>query len=105
MTEQADKVEAFLLIKLMEECAEVTQACSKILEHGFWATNAETGIVYDNQCQLAKELGDVLAVMQVLCATVHGKAHREVLNLRMIEAFAVNKRKILRDLASRRSDG
>jgi NTP pyrophosphatase (non-canonical NTP hydrolase) len=42
------------LILLMEECAEVQQACAKILRFG-WEENAES---------LLAEIGDVLAILE-----------------------------------------
>lgn len=98
------KVEQFLLIKLMEECAEVTGACSKILEHGYIAKNADTSILYLNAENLAHELGDVLAAMHVLCETVPVVIRNDHLNHRNIEHYAAAKRDILRGLAEKRKE-
>lgn len=98
-----NRVETVLLVKLMEECAEVVQACSKVLEHGFTARNEETGVVYNNQLDLASELGDVLAAIHVLCEMVRTNVRNTALNHRMIETFAYEKRIKLRVLAARRN--
>ena len=46
-----------LYVKLMEECGEVVQACSKVLKRG------RHGV--ENQ-QLEEEIGDVLAIIELL---------------------------------------
>jgi NTP pyrophosphatase (non-canonical NTP hydrolase) len=46
-----------LYVKLMEECGEVVRACSKVLKRG------RSGV--ENQ-QLAEEIGDVLAILDLL---------------------------------------
>ena len=46
-----------LYVKLMEECGEVVQACSKVLKRG------RHGVEEEN---LSKEVGDVLAVIRLL---------------------------------------
>lgn len=97
-----DAVVQFLLVKLTEECAEVIQACTKILEHGYVAQNAESKILYDNAMDLARELGDALAAMHVLCENIPMSVRNSALNHHSIEDFAVLKRKILRDLAAKR---
>ena len=48
-----------LYVKLMEECGEVVQACSKVLKRG------RHGVEEEN---LSKEVGDVLAVIRLLQA-------------------------------------
>jgi NTP pyrophosphatase (non-canonical NTP hydrolase) len=49
---------------LQEECAEVIQAVSKIRRFGL--TNSKPGAVYNNQQHLEEELGDVLAMIDIL---------------------------------------
>ena len=46
-----------LYVKLMEECGEVVQACSKVLKRG------RNGVENQN---LEKEIGDVLAIVELL---------------------------------------
>ena len=46
-----------LYVKLMEECGEVVQACSKVLKRG------RHGVENEN---LEKEIGDVLAIVELL---------------------------------------
>ena len=46
-----------LYVKLMEECGEVVQACSKVLKRG------RNGVENQN---LEKEIGDVLAIDELL---------------------------------------
>ena len=46
-----------LYVKLMEECGEVVQACSKVLKRGRHGVESEN---------LSKEVGDVLAVIRLL---------------------------------------
>ena len=46
-----------LYVKLMEECGEVVRACSKVLKRGRGGVEEQ---------QLAEEIGDVLAVIDLL---------------------------------------
>ena len=46
-----------LYVKLMEECGEVVRACSKVLKRG------RSGV---EEQQLAEEIGDVLAVLDLM---------------------------------------
>ena len=57
-----------LYVKLMEECGEVVRACSKVLKRG------RHGV--ENQ-QLEEEIGDVLAIIELL-------KDKKVLNLNRI---------------------
>lgn len=59
------------LALLAEECAEVIQIVAKIQRHGYESTNPTTPsqtITLTNRYMLEKEIGDVLAVMDLLCA-------------------------------------
>lgn len=47
-----------------EECAEVQQAISKILRHGYQSSHPETKDI--NKSNLERELGDLLAVIHIL---------------------------------------
>ena len=49
---------------LQEECAEVIQAVSKIRRFGM--DNAKPGTTYNNREHLEEELGDVLAMVDIL---------------------------------------
>lgn len=49
---------------LQEECAEVIQAVSKIRRFGM--DNSKPGIDYTNRAHLEEELGDVLAMIDIL---------------------------------------
>jgi NTP pyrophosphatase (non-canonical NTP hydrolase) len=53
-----------LLITLMEECAEVTQACSKVLRFG--PRDVEPGQQKENDERLFDEWTDAVAVFQML---------------------------------------
>lgn len=55
-----------LLIILMEEAAEVTQACSKILRFGWEGTTTTDDSGLTNRNHLAVELGDLAAVGNLL---------------------------------------
>ena len=46
-----------LYVKLMEECGEVVQACSKVLKRGRHGVESEN---------LSEEVGDVLGVIRLL---------------------------------------
>ena len=46
-----------LYVKLMEECGEVIQACSKVLKRGRHGVESEN---------LSEEIGDVLGVIRLL---------------------------------------
>ena len=46
-----------LYVKLMEECGEVVQACSKVLKRGRHGVESEN---------LSEEIGDVLGVIRLL---------------------------------------
>lgn len=49
-----------LYIKLMEECGEVVQACSKVLKRG------RSGVAWVESKNLSEEVGDVLAIIRLL---------------------------------------
>lgn len=53
-----------ILTILQEECAEVIQAVSKI--HRFGLTNHKPDNIYTNQENLEEELGDMLAMIDLL---------------------------------------
>ena len=53
-----------LLSKMMEECGELTQVCSKVLLHGEFASHPETGEV--NLDRLKQEMVDVMVVIDLL---------------------------------------
>jgi len=52
------------LIKVIEECAEVQEACSKILRFGMYSTNPSTQ--ESNLDKLRSELGDLTVAVQLL---------------------------------------
>ncbi len=57
----------YLLVCLMEECAEIQQAASKILRFGIKENFcSETGLTYDNVDLLSKEVVDFEAVRIML---------------------------------------
>lgn len=72
-----------LLIQLAEECGEAVQACTKLLRHGpesYHPDHPERGT---NTEQLQKECGDIMALIDLLCAasiTDGIQIHRERLN-------------------------
>ena len=49
------------LIMLQEEAIEVAKACSKILRHGYHATDGN-GVTYDNEADLNDEINQFLAI-------------------------------------------
>ncbi len=51
---------------LQEECAEVIQAVSKVRRFGI--DNAKPGTEYNNREHLEEELGDMLAMIDILMA-------------------------------------
>lgn len=57
-------LEQLLLIKLMEECAEVQQACSKALRFSLNEKCSETTMT--NAKYITEEVKDVLAVLKCL---------------------------------------
>lgn len=62
------------LVILNEECAEVQQAISKILRHGYESTNPTIPDSETNREALERELGDLFHAARRLigCADVHG---------------------------------
>lgn len=51
---------------LMEECAEVTQAISKILRFGWDAVNPMVESDQNNKSHLEEEMGDLLAMIEIV---------------------------------------
>lgn len=56
--------EHYLLVKLMEECGETIQICSKIIQFGFDSYHPDTNET--NKSLLEKELGDVRCFEELL---------------------------------------
>lgn len=56
--------EAERLALLMEECGEVVHACAKVLRHGYGSRHPVTD--EGNREAVEKEIGDVLAVVQLM---------------------------------------
>lgn len=54
------------LVKLMEECGELTQICSKIIYYGADNYSPKKKNPLSNREYLIEEMGDVLALIQVL---------------------------------------
>lgn len=69
---QLTAAEAERLALLAEECSEVVQAVTKILRHGYDSEHPQSGIV--NRHQLADEMGQVRAVMEMLVVAGDVKA-------------------------------
>jgi NTP pyrophosphatase (non-canonical NTP hydrolase) len=61
------QVERF--VYLIEECSEVIKAATKILRHGFDASDFSTGqeVKYDNRADLEREVVDVFKAITRLC--------------------------------------
>lgn len=57
---------------LIEECSEVIKACTKILRHGFYASDWSTGeeVKYNNRADLEREAVDVF---KAICRLVDAK--------------------------------
>lgn len=55
-----------LLVCLMEECAEVIQAVSKVLRHGLSSKNPDIENCPDNYTHLMYEIGNVRAVLDTI---------------------------------------
>ena len=64
MTNELDKTNSEVMDILQEECAEVIQAVSKIRRFGI--DNAKPGTDYNNREHLEEELGDMLAMIDIL---------------------------------------
>lgn len=54
---------------LQEECAELIQACSKIRRFGWDSSNPFHDLSKTNRDHLIEEIGDVLAVIGIVCET------------------------------------
>ena len=67
-------VDPYLLIVTMEECGELVQACSKVYRHGNKKRDRK---------MLSQEVGDVLAMMNLLCE--EGLVDMEVVNKKRIQ--------------------
>lgn len=57
------------LLILQEECAEVTQAVSKVFRFGFDSVWPESDIGPNNKQRLEEEVGDLLAMIDILVET------------------------------------
>lgn len=57
-----------ILLICQEECAEVTQAISKVFRFGYDSVYPK-GSTEDNRAKLEGELGDLLAMIQLMVAT------------------------------------
>ena len=68
------KVDPYLLIVTMEECGELVQACSKVYRHGNKKRDRKL---------LSQEVGDVLAMMNLLCE--EGLVDMKVVNKKRIQ--------------------
>ena len=55
-----------VLTKIMEECGEVIQICSKCIFYGLDNTSPKDGNIKTNRDKLIEEIGDVFANIQVL---------------------------------------
>ena len=62
---QLTPAEAERLAVLAEECGETIQMVGKILRHGYESSHPDGGPT--NRQQLERELGDILAAMDMLC--------------------------------------
>jgi len=61
------------LSKLMEECGELTQACSKIMIYGEESCHPDTDET--NKERLQSEMGDVLAAISIVSETYGLDSH------------------------------
>lgn len=77
-----------LLLLLMEECAEVQQACSKILRFGM--EDSKTPIEPNNEEKLLNEIYDLLTVLDV----IHEEVTSLVLDQELYEISHVKRKKI-----------
>jgi NTP pyrophosphatase (non-canonical NTP hydrolase) len=57
------------LLILQEECAEVTQAVSKVFRFGFDSVWPESDVGPNNKQKLEEEVGDLLAMIDILVET------------------------------------
>jgi NTP pyrophosphatase (non-canonical NTP hydrolase) len=57
------------LLILQEECAEVTQAVSKVFRFGFDSVWPENDFGPNNKQRLEEEIGDLLAMVDILVET------------------------------------
>ena len=77
MTQELNETNNEVMDILQEECAEVIQAVSKIRRFGI--DNAKPGTDYNNREHLEEELGDMLAMIDILMANnivSWGKLHQ-----------------------------
>jgi len=81
-------MEDHLLLLLMEECAEVQQACSKILRFGM--DDSETPMHLNNEDRLLNEIYDLLSVLDL----VHEEVSSIALGHELFEISAIKKEKI-----------
>lgn len=76
------------LVLVMEECGEVTQACSKALRHGLDNYDPENPRV-TNRMDLARELGDLQAAILLLADS--GAVSMEDVKIRAAKKYANHK--------------
>ena len=55
-----------MLVHLIEECAEVQKAATKILRFGVEATDPKTGMHYDNAAALLDEMVDLTRALAAI---------------------------------------
>ena len=58
----------FLLLKVMEECAEVSQRASKLIQFGW--DEVEAGQELNNQQRFQNEVTDLICVLQMLNSSI-----------------------------------
>ncbi len=79
----------YLLNKLSQECAEVSQRCSKAIEFGL--TEIQEGQELDNAQRISDEYADLVAVFFMVCEAGLIKADPE-----FAEKVAAKKEKVLK---------
>lgn len=82
------------LIKLIQECAEVTHAATKALEHGLEGFHPET--LETNRAALEREIGDLALAIENLvdCGNISNLAVRDAIEKKRPELI---RRNIMRD--------
>jgi NTP pyrophosphatase (non-canonical NTP hydrolase) len=87
MSDQLTPEQREILTLLVEECAEVIQAATKILRHGYDSYHPSGR--YDNRTTLEQELGDLTGVQSLL-------ARSKEFNIENVGVFARDKLQRLR---------
>lgn len=79
-----EKTTSEILNITLEECAEVTQAISKIFRFGWDGFNPNTPSI-SNKSHLEEEIGDLMCMVEIL-------QEHDIINAQVVKAAALQKR-------------